>query len=95
MRCENKPLLQDDAGFLQKITPIAVEVGLARTNRDMMRRTLRLSPGESTAFSCFPTEGAGGSSQFTGRKKGRRILCRRNSSHIPDEMRGSEAQALA
>jgi len=28
MRCENKPLLQDDAGFLQEITPIAVEVGL-------------------------------------------------------------------
>ena len=29
MRCENKPLLQDDPGFLQEITPIAVEVGLA------------------------------------------------------------------
>jgi hypothetical protein len=29
MRCENKPLLQDDTGFLQEITPIAVEVGLA------------------------------------------------------------------
>jgi len=28
MRCENKPLLQDDPGFLQEITPIAVEVGL-------------------------------------------------------------------
>jgi len=30
MRCENKPLLQDDPGFLQEITPIAVEVGLKR-----------------------------------------------------------------
>ncbi len=29
MRCENKPLLQDHAGFLQEITPITVEVGLA------------------------------------------------------------------
>src|SRR5882762_10227456 len=28
MRCENKPLLQDDPGFLQEITSIAVEVGL-------------------------------------------------------------------
>ena len=28
MRGENKPLLQDHAGFLQEITPIAVEVGL-------------------------------------------------------------------
>jgi len=28
MCCENKPLLQDDAGFLQEITPIALEVGL-------------------------------------------------------------------
>jgi len=43
---------------------------LARMNRDMMRRTLCLSPGELTAFSCFPTERAGGSSRFTGRKEG-------------------------
>jgi hypothetical protein len=28
MRCENKPLLQDDPRFLQEITSIAVEVGL-------------------------------------------------------------------
>jgi hypothetical protein len=31
MRCENKPLLQDDPGFLQEITSIAVEVGLSHT----------------------------------------------------------------
>jgi len=30
MRCENKPLLRDDPGFLQEITSIAVEVGLVR-----------------------------------------------------------------
>jgi len=34
MRCENKPLLQDDAGFLQEITPIAVEVGLKDAGDD-------------------------------------------------------------
>ena len=31
MRCENKPLLQDDPRFFQDITSTAVEVGLART----------------------------------------------------------------
>jgi hypothetical protein len=33
MRCENKPLLQDDPGFLQEITSIAVEVGLTSAFR--------------------------------------------------------------
>src|SRR5438309_10196209 len=37
MRCENKPLLQDDAGFLQKITPIAVEVGLVPKKQALYR----------------------------------------------------------
>jgi hypothetical protein len=31
MRCENKPLLQDEPGFLQEITSIAVEVGLGES----------------------------------------------------------------
>src|SRR5260370_35937312 len=31
MRCENKPLLQDDPRFFQDITSTAVEVGLAAT----------------------------------------------------------------
>jgi len=34
MRCENKPLLQDDPRFFQDITSTAVEVGLARKIRD-------------------------------------------------------------
>jgi len=33
-RSENKPLLQDHAGFLQEITSTAVEVGLGRTSRN-------------------------------------------------------------
>ncbi|PYU64809.1 MAG: hypothetical protein DMG49_25680 [Acidobacteria bacterium] len=31
MRCENKPLLQDDPRFFQDITSTAVEVGLGRS----------------------------------------------------------------
>jgi hypothetical protein len=33
MRCENKPLLQDDPRFFQDITSTAVEVGLIRPSR--------------------------------------------------------------
>ena len=39
MRCENKPLLQDDPGFLQEITSIAVEVGLNVSARVLVRDT--------------------------------------------------------
>src|SRR5438105_2229650 len=41
MRCENKPLLQDDPGFLQEITSIAVEVGLAGLSQGRSRITER------------------------------------------------------
>jgi hypothetical protein len=37
MRCENKPLLQDDPGFLQEITSIAVEVGLRVKPRGLFK----------------------------------------------------------
>jgi hypothetical protein len=40
MRCENKPLFQDDPRFFQDITSTAVEVGLGRrrrTTRQVMR----------------------------------------------------------
>jgi hypothetical protein len=41
MRCENKPLLQDDPRFFQDITSTAVEVGLglsAETLQHLLKR---------------------------------------------------------
>jgi hypothetical protein len=41
-RSENKPLLQDDAGFLQEITSTAVEVGLEMSRLGILANPLRI-----------------------------------------------------
>jgi len=47
MRCENKPLLQDDPRFFQDITSTAVEVGL---EKEWETRLQNLAKAEAELF---------------------------------------------